>query len=108
MAWEHRGDRTYYYRSRKVAGRVVKEYIGAGPTAALIAAHDEAERERRIEQREQAREDARRLAELAAQYETASRAADALTAAALLAAGYRQHARGTWRKRRDGVSVEAH
>jgi hypothetical protein len=106
MAWEQRGARIYYYRSRKIRGRVVKEYVGAGPTAALIAAHDEAERERRHEERQRAREDARQLADLARQHDAFSRAADALTAAALMAAGYQQHARGAWRKRRDGASTE--
>jgi hypothetical protein len=107
MAWEQRGNGRYYYRSYKRGGRVVKEYIGTDATAALIAAHDEAERERRHEERERALADARRLTELAAQYDDFSRAVDALTAAALLAAGYHQHARGTWRKRRDGVPGEA-
>ena len=107
MAWEQRGNRTYYYRSRKVDGRVVKEYVGAGPTADLIAAYDEAARERQREERERVRAEARRLADLAAHYEAFSRAADALTTATLLAAGYRQHARGAWRKRRDGGSHEA-
>jgi hypothetical protein len=106
MAWEQRGNRSYYYRSHKVGGRVVKEYIGAGATAGLIAAHDEAERERREEDRRRAREEARSLAELAAQYEAFSRAVDALAAAALMAAGYRQHARGVWRKRRDVSPIE--
>lgn len=107
MAWEDRGGRRYYYRSRKSGGRVVKEYVGAGATAALIAAHDEAERERRRAERERGRAEARRLADLAAQYDAYSRAVDALTAAALLAAGYRQHARGAWRKWRDGGAREA-
>jgi hypothetical protein len=37
MAWEQRGGRPYYYQSRRVNGRVVKEYVGAGPYAALQA-----------------------------------------------------------------------
>ena len=108
MGWEQRGGRHYYYRSRKIGGQVVKEYIGAGSTADLIAAHDEAARERRAEVRRRIREDARRLADQAAQDEAFSRAVDALAAAALMAAGYRQHARGAWRKRRDGGSIETH
>jgi hypothetical protein len=107
MAWEQRGNHTYYYRSHKVGGRVVKEYIGSDATADLIAAHDEAERERRSADREQVRAEARRLAELAAGYETLSGAVDALTAAALMADGYRQHARGAWRKQRDAGTTEA-
>jgi hypothetical protein len=106
MAWEQRGNHTYYYRSRKVGGHVLKEYIGSGATADLIAAHDEAERERRSADRERVRAEARRLAELAAGDETLARAVDALTAAALMAAGYRQHARGAWRRQRDAGATE--
>ena len=106
MAWEQRGNHRYYYRSRKIGGRVVKEYIGSGATADLISAHDEAERERRGADRERIRAEVRRLAELAAGYETLSRAVDAMTAAALIAAGYRQHARGAWRKQRDAGATE--
>ena len=36
MAWEQHGNHRYYYRSHKVGGRVVKEYVGAGATADLI------------------------------------------------------------------------
>lgn len=106
MAWETRGNRTYYYRSRKIGGRVVKEYLGAGPMAVRLAAQDTAERERRHEHGERARADARRLADLAAHDDAFSRATEALMAAALMAAGYRQHARGAWRKQRDGGSSE--
>lgn len=107
MAWEQRGNRIYYYRSRKVGGRVVKEYIGTGATAELIAAHDEAERERRSADREQSCAEARRLADLAAGDEELSRTVDALAAAALMSVGYRQHGRGAWRKQRSVSEGEA-
>lgn len=43
MGWE----RGYYYRVRKVSGRVVREYIGTGQVAELVARMDVLERESR-------------------------------------------------------------
>src|SRR5262245_58541577 len=40
MAWERRGKRMYYYRSRKIAGRVVREYVGTGEIAEIAARLD--------------------------------------------------------------------
>jgi hypothetical protein len=42
MGWESRGDpsRKYYTRSRKRFGRVEREYVGCGPSAALEANQD--------------------------------------------------------------------
>lgn len=102
MAWEtrQRGGR-YYYRSRRVGGRVVKEYLGAG---AIAEWHSDADALDRAERRD-VREDERAalepvdtasalLAEMGAEL-------DAVVAATLTAAGYRRHHRGEWRRRRD-------
>jgi hypothetical protein len=43
MGWE----RGYYYRSRKVGGRVVREHVGRGPVAELAAQLDDIRREER-------------------------------------------------------------
>lgn len=48
MAWEQRGNRRYYYRAKKIGGRVVKHYLGAGIAAHNAAAKDKAARDRRI------------------------------------------------------------
>ena len=38
MAWERRGDdRCYYYRSRRVDGRVVRDYFGSGAVGQFAA-----------------------------------------------------------------------
>ena len=51
MAWETRGTRTYYYRSRKISGRVVKEYIGGGLAGMLAEREDEARRRKQEAER---------------------------------------------------------
>ncbi len=37
MAWDRRGDSCYFYRTRRVGGRVVRFYHGCGPQAHLAA-----------------------------------------------------------------------
>lgn len=48
MGWETRRNNRYYYRARKVGGRVVKEYVGAGPVAETVAAQDARVRSERL------------------------------------------------------------
>ena len=52
MAWETRGNRSYYYRSVRSGTRVTKEYIGGGYVASLIARLDGIERDQRTQRRE--------------------------------------------------------
>jgi hypothetical protein len=86
----------YYTRSKKVNGHVVREYIGIGRAAELIAQIDAAMRERRRVEREEKAD----LAALDAKMKSMASAADLVARAALLAAGFRQHKRGPWRKHR--------
>ena len=101
MAWETRsGKGRYYTRSRKVNGRVRREYVGTGPAGEAAAQVDA------LERTERAIERARLLAEqdvitaLADPAVVLARFADALARGALMTAGYRQHHRGEWRKQR--------
>lgn len=100
MGWEKRGNRDYYYTAERVGGRVVKRYVGAGRVAELAASLDAITRE----QADTAAEDARRaqadLDALTAAVGPLHDPADALTAAALTAAGFHRPKRGPWRKRR--------
>ena len=102
MGWEARGcgGRLYYFRYRKVAGRVNRQYLGAGPVAEVAFAADVLRRADRRAAAEALRAEQARWAEAAAPLKELSCAADLLTRAALLAAGYHRHSRSTWRRRR--------
>lgn len=102
MAFEERGGRLYYYRSRRASdGRVVKEYVGVGLAAELAADADEAARRRERLRREAEKAERERLDALEKPTEDLCEAVEVLASAALLAAGYHRHKRGEWRKRRE-------
>ena len=105
--WEHR-DRggSYYTRSHKVAGRVVREYVGTGPLAELAAELDAEERRQRQEQRQVWREELERMEALEGSIEELCEASEVLARAALVVAGYRRHNRGEWRKKRERCAEE--
>jgi hypothetical protein len=109
MAWEKRGASSYYYRSvRDPDGRVRRLYLGTEHSpAAQLAANQDAER-----RAQQQTDRAARLAER--EHQEAAEAplrqlckqTDMLMKAALLAAGFHQHARCTWRRKRHGCQPE--
>lgn len=100
MAWERRTrGGLYYTRSRRVGGRVVREYIGCGEVARAIARLDALEREER--EAERAEREQERVETTAAMQAMAVLvdALEELVEAVLTANGYHQH-RGQWRSRR--------
>jgi hypothetical protein len=105
MAWETRGRgrRCYYYRAKKVGGRVIKEYIGGGELGEAIAALDLLESHARREQRQQQQACLevwqRHLQAVHAPVRDFSAAVDETLSTVLSAAGYHRHARGEWRKK---------
>jgi hypothetical protein len=100
--WERRQrGGLYYTRSRKVAGRVVREYIGTGPLAELAAELDAEERWQRGARRRAWREECELMEALEEPIGELCEATEILARATLVAAGYRQHNRGEWRKRRE-------
>lgn len=102
MGWEtrQRGGR-YYTRSRRVGGRVVREYLGVGDAADTAAALDTAERTERARRMEASRRDCECLDEVDRIVGELCGLAELAARAMLTAAGYRQHKRGEWRRRRE-------
>src|SRR4051794_31133950 len=96
MAWE----RGYYYRVRKQGGRVIRQYFGKGKPAELMAQLDAMQRAHREAQRQARRAEKAQVDALDARVKELDELADLLAQAALLAAGYRQHKRGEWRRKR--------
>jgi hypothetical protein len=100
MAWEQRGNGSYYYRSVRSGTRVTKEYAGGGLMGVLAADLDAEEREQRAHDRaqlEKRRADSAALEQSTRELEQMS---DAIMSLVLEADGYRQHDRGEWRRRR--------
>jgi hypothetical protein len=102
VAWERteRGG-LYYTRSRKVNGRVIREYVGGGLLGQLAARMDAAERRRREQEAAAWKEERVRIEALTAPVDELVKATEILARAMLLTAGYHRHNRGGWRKRRE-------
>ena len=100
MAWETRNGRgRYYTRSRRVGGRVVREYIGTAGIGELAAALDAEERTQREEARAALRvehAEAHEVAEVLSDLEAVTRHA---VFSVLHAEGFHRHKR-QWRRRR--------
>jgi hypothetical protein len=103
--WERRNrGGLYYTRSRKVDGRVVREYVGGGVLGEIAARMDADERRQREEEAAFWIEERESLETLDGLTEELYEAAEVLAQAALVAAGYHRHKRGEWRKRRGNQS----
>ena len=102
MGWERRErGGLYYTRTRKVGGRVVREYVGGGVLGHIAALQDAQERRRREQEAGLWNEERDRLEALVAPIEQLCEATDILCQAALLSAGFRRHQRGEWRRKRE-------
>jgi hypothetical protein len=95
MSWETRGNNVYYYRARRINGRVVKEYLGTGASAEAAAAEDEARRKARQITSTYKKEDA-----IACVADSFLDLSENLFAGSLVASGYYRHHGGEWRQRR--------
>jgi hypothetical protein len=90
----------YYTRSRKEGGRVIREYIGTGPLGELAAKTDALKRHRHVEEAKAWREECEGLEAIDKALGELYEAVEILARATLLAAGYHQHNRSEWRKKR--------
>jgi hypothetical protein len=100
MPWEKRGRNRYYVRHRHIAGKMQRTYFGRGPEAELAAALDEQKQVDRQARWEAQRVESARLQDLIDAVHALSTFAETMSLAALITAGYRQHDRGQWRRRR--------
>lgn len=101
MGWETRERGTSYYtRSRWKDGRVVRQYIGTGPLAEIVALDDELKRLQKEEERVYWREERERLKRDAAFLQELEEATQILIRAHLLAVGCHKH-NGQWRQLRE-------
>ena len=101
MGWEAR-DRggSYYTRSTRQDGRVVREYIGTGPLGEIVASYDELKRLLKEEQAAYWKEEKERLEANTAFLRELEEAADILVRAQLIAAGCHRY-KGEWRIKRE-------
>ena len=110
MAWEARkhSQKQYYTRSRRINGQIQREYLGCGELARLSAENDRVAREARAFLRQRlAQQRLQQQERQAAVYAAILAPLDGLDIVCrvaiqreLEAAGYHQHDRGEWRKRR--------
>jgi hypothetical protein len=100
MGLVYRNGRPYLYRSVRRGGRVTSRYSGSGTDALLIAVLEDIERDERRCELEEIRAERREVDDLERALDELADRARAFARDALTAAGYYQHDRGEWRKRR--------
>jgi hypothetical protein len=96
MAWEHG---RYYTRSRRTGGKIIREYVGSGPAATLLAEIDATERQERLKAQATRREKRAQDEQLEARIDEFCRLAEAAARAELLDLGFHEH-KGQWRRKR--------
>lgn len=102
MAWEsRRGSGRYYTRSRRENGRVVREYWGSGRLGELAAEMDQLESTRCEIDRLKWKAEKEEIEQVDRQIQKLEEMANELMSLELNVAGFHQHHRGEWRKRRE-------
>jgi hypothetical protein len=93
--------RGYWYRSKRIGERVTREYVGHGTAAAKVSERESTERAEADSQRANEAREREKWDAIDKQFQLDFDTVTVIMQAALEGAGYRQHARGQWRKRRD-------
>ena len=101
MGWE-KG--RYYTRTRRVDGKVVREYFGCGPEAERAAQEDVEARDRRRNQQLEEQIERDTCDALDAPFEELDTFFAVAVEAFFINAGYKRHKRGGWRKPRIRIS----
>ena len=99
MSWETRGNKQYYYRRRKVDGRVIGEYVGGGLIGVFVEQADDERRQEATEKRQAWQDTVEADKELDAMLDEVTEAVNAYAGALMLATGHYQHKR-QWRKKK--------
>lgn len=101
MAWETRGNSSYYYRKKRVGGKVVSEYVGKGLVAQEIASMDLAERQERNKESEAIKKEKNELELLDRQVMQSISVICRMAEGFLMMSGFHKH-KGQWRRMRNG------
>jgi hypothetical protein len=105
MALVYQDGKPYLYRSVRRGGKVTSEYRLCGPLAVAVAALEARERQAEAAARRAERAERDRLDDLERVLDRRIAGAQALARDVLERAGYHQHRRGEWRRRREGSAV---
>jgi hypothetical protein len=105
MFWVYSNGRRYLYETRREGGRVRKKYLGTGPLAEELMARAQEIRATltTVAKVNAAEDDAWAEAERVSDEMAVE--LDLLVRSALVGAGFHQHSRGEWRKRRGETST---
>jgi hypothetical protein len=101
MAWEQRGNNSYYYRKKRQGTRVVTQYVGNDFSANLLAELDREERAEHLHDQAKWRKQISECREIEVEIEHLANVMHLLVRATLLISGYHPY-KGQWRKKRYG------
>ena len=99
MAIERKGNNVYYYRTRRVGNRFVRDYYGSGAAARLAAARFEIAREEKQRRRDRDAAQIQQICGMDDDLGASMNALDNFVHAVMYASGFRFRAR-VWRRYR--------